>query len=236
MSRVSSRTLRHYDHVGLLRPARTGHGGIRYYERPQLRRLQHILVLRELGMGLDDIGAVLSGEADELAALRVHHARLLGEADRLRTLAATVARTIEEKDGGPEMAAEELFRGFRDDPHAEEARERYGDVAVRAQERAAGWSDGEARGVAAEGEAINREVAAAMTAGTPVEDPAVQALIARHHAWVCHFWTPDREAYTGLGRLYVDDERFTANIDRAGAGLSAYLRDAIAVYARDSLS
>jgi TipAS antibiotic-recognition protein len=107
---------------------------------------------------------------------------------------------------------------------------------VRAQQRAASWGDGVARGVAAEGEAINREVAAAMAAGTPVDDPAVQALIARHHAWVCNFWTPDREAYTGLGRLYVDDERFTATIDRSGAGLSVYLRDAIAVYAEANLS
>ncbi|WP_214407913.1 MerR family transcriptional regulator [Pseudonocardia lacus] len=237
MSRVSSRTLRHYDHVGLLRPARTGNGGIRYYERPQLRRLQHILVLRELGLGLDDIGSVLSGRTDELAALRRHHARLLDEADRLRTLAATVARTIREsEDGGPEMAAEELFRGFREDPHAEEARERYGEDAVRAQQRVAGWSDDRARGVFADGEAINREIAAAMAAGSPVDDPAVQEAVARHYAWICHFWTPDREAYTGLGRLYVDDERFTATIDRAGAGLSAYLRDAMAVYAEANLS
>ena len=60
--------------------------------------------------------------------------------------------------------------------------------------------------------------------------------MARHHAWVCHFWTPDREAYIGLGQLYVDDERFTATIDRAGAGLSAYLRDAMKVYAETTLS
>src|SRR4029453_2150920 len=84
MSRVSSRTLRHYDHVGLLPPAHTGHGGIRYYERPQLLRLQHILVLRELGLGLDDIADVLTGGTDEVAALRRHHARLLAESGRLR--------------------------------------------------------------------------------------------------------------------------------------------------------
>jgi MerR family transcriptional regulator, thiopeptide resistance regulator len=237
MSRVSSRTLRHYDHVGLLRPARTGHGGIRYYERPQLLRLQHVLVLRELGLGLEDIAAVLDGRTDEVAALRRHHEQLLAEADRLRTLAATVASTIHEREnGGPQMAAEKLFEGFRDDPHAEEARERYGEVAVESQRRVAGWSDEEARAVGTEGEAINRDMAAAMAAGTPVDDPAVQAVVARHHAWVCRFWTPDRQAYIGLGRLYVDDERFTANIDRAGAGLSVYLRDAIEVYAQNNLS
>jgi MerR family transcriptional regulator, thiopeptide resistance regulator len=236
MSRVSSRTLRHYDHVGLLPPALTGNGGIRYYERPQLLRLQHILVLRELGLGLDDIQAVLAGETDEVAALRRHHRRLLGEADRLRRLARTVAGTIEEREnGGSAMAAEKLFDGFRDDPYAEQARERYGEVAVESQRRAASWDDDRARGIAGEGDAIHRDAAALMVAGRPVEDPEVQAVIARHHAWVCHFWTPGRDAYIGLGRLYVDDERFTATIDRAGAGLSAYLRDAIAVYAESTL-
>lgn len=237
MSRVSSRTLRHYDHVGLLPPAHTGHGGIRYYERPELLRLQHILVLRELGLGLDDIGAVLTGETDEVAALRRHHARLLTEAERLHRLADTVAGTIHEKqDGGPQMAAEKLFDGFRDDPYAEQARERYGEVAVESQRRAASWDDATAAGVATEADAIHRDMAAAMVARTPVDDPAVQEIVARHHAWVCHFWTPGRDAYIGLGRLYVDDERFTASIDRSGAGLSAYLRDAIAVYAEARLS
>ncbi|HXV93626.1 MAG TPA: MerR family transcriptional regulator, partial [Pseudonocardia sp.] len=99
MAGVTSRTLRHYDHVGLLHPARTGHGGLRYYERPQLRRLQHIMLLRELGLGLDDIAAVLDGTTDEVAALRRHHDRLLHEADRLLRLADTVERSIREREG-----------------------------------------------------------------------------------------------------------------------------------------
>ena len=236
MSRVSSRTLRHYDHLGLLPPARTGHGGLRYYERPQLLRLQHILVLRELGLGLDDIAAVLDGETDEVAALRRHHARLIAESDRLRTLAATVARTIAEREDGPEMAAEELFEGFRNDPHAAEARERYGEVAVEAQRRAASWDDDTARGIKDEGDAVNRDAAALLQAGVPVDDPRVQDVVARHHAWVSHFWTPGREAYIGLGQLYVDDERFTASIDATAPGLAAYMRDAMAVYANTRLS
>jgi len=236
MSRVSSRTLRHYDHTGLLPPARTGHGGIRYYERPQLLRLQHILVLRELGLGLDDIGAVLDGDADEVAALRRHHDRLLAEADRLRTLAATVAATIDEREDGPVMAAEKLFTGFRDDPYAAQARERYGSEAVESQRRAASWNDATAGAIRAEGAGVHRDLAAAMDAGAAADDPVVQEIVARHHVWVTHFWTPDRGAYTGLGQLYVDDERFTATIDATGPGLSVYLRDAMAVYAQARLS
>lgn len=83
---------------------------------------------------------------------------------------------------------------------------------------------------------MHRDLATAMAAGAAVDDAGVQAVVARHHAWVSRFWSPGRDAYTGLGRLYVDDERFTATIDATAPGLSAYLRDAIAVYARARLS
>lgn len=235
MARVSSRTLRHYDHTGLLPPAGTGNGGLRWYGRAELRRLQHILLLRELGLGLPDIAAVLDGETDEVAALRRHHARLLAEAERLRTLADTVARTIAEQEGGEEMAAEELFTGFGNDPYAAEARERWGETATEAQRRAASWDEATASDVLATGKAVNARLAELMRAGAQVDDPAVQAAVADHHAWVRNFWTPGREAYIGLGELYVDDPRFTATIDAQAPGLAAYLRDAMRVYAETVL-
>lgn len=69
MSRVTSRTLRHYDDIGLLRPAYVGSNGYRYYAREQLLRLQEILLMRELGLGLDVIGQVLDGQQHRVAAL-----------------------------------------------------------------------------------------------------------------------------------------------------------------------
>ncbi|GAY11612.1 transcriptional regulator, MerR family [Pseudonocardia sp. N23] len=235
MARVSSRTLRHYDHTGLLRPVATGHGGVRLYGRPELQRLQHILLLRELGLGLPDIGSVLDGDTDEVAALRRHHERLLSESMRLRRLAATVARTIEERQGGEEMAAEELFEGFADDPYAAEARERWGDTAAESQRRVAGWDADRQRAVMAEGTAVNGRIAELMRSGAAVDDAAVQAAVAEHHAWIRHFWEPDRQAYIGLGELYVDDPRFSASIDRDAPGLAVYLRDAMRVYAEGEL-
>ena len=66
---VSSRTLRHYDDVGLLPPAYVGSNGYRYYGRDELHRLQEVLVLRELGLPLDAIaqrfGAAGLTDADE---------------------------------------------------------------------------------------------------------------------------------------------------------------------------
>lgn len=61
MSKVTSRTLRHDDDIGLLTPAYVGVNGYRCYEQEQLLRLQQILLLRELGLGLDTIAGVLAG-------------------------------------------------------------------------------------------------------------------------------------------------------------------------------
>lgn len=233
MARVSSRTLRHYDHIGLLPPTRVGH--TRWYSRRDLLRLQHILLLRELGLGLDDVAAVLDGGDDEVEALRHHHARLMSEAERLLRLADTVEKTIVERQGGTPMPANEIFSGFREDPYAAQARERWGETAVEAQRRAAQWDQDTAAAVQREGEDVSRALGVALRTGRPVEDPVVQELVARHHAWVSRFWTPDRDAYVGLGRMYVDDERFTAHYDAVEPGLAVYLRDAIAVYAASNL-
>ena len=231
---VSSRTLRHYDQVGLLRPAGTGPGGRRFYRRAELRRLQHVLVLRELGLGLPDIAAVLDG-GSEVDALRAHHERLLREIGRLRRLADTVALSIEEREGGDTMSADEMFAAFRDDPYGPEARERWGAEAVAVQEEVAGWDRDRAAETMAGWEAILRRLAAARSAGEPVDAPAVQDVMAEHHTWVSRFWVPGREAYIGLGSLYADDPRFADRIDAHADGLSGYLRDAIAVYAQAHL-
>jgi hypothetical protein len=87
-----------------------------------------------------------------------------------------------------------------------------------------------------EGEDVTRALGEALRAGRPVEDPSVQELVARHHAWVSRFWAPGREAYVGLGRMYVDDERFTAHYDAVQPGLAVFVRDAIAVWAPAHLS
>src|SRR4029453_1027420 len=130
MSRVSSRTLRHYDQLGLLEPSHTGHNGYRYYGQPELLRLQRILLLRELGLGLETIAEVLDGQTDPLEALAVHRKWLLAERDRLDRMSRTVDATITALSQGEKMDAENLFKDFDNNPYEAEARERWGDKAV----------------------------------------------------------------------------------------------------------
>ena len=233
---VSSRTLRHYDDVGLLPPAYVGSNGYRYYGRDQLLRLQQVLLLRELGLSLSDIRRLLDGAVDRATLLREHHAALLAERDRLDRLAETVARTIE--TGGLTMRPEELFEGFdaeRQRHYEEELVERYGEQAREHIEeswrRVGAMTKDDADRVQAELAERDAEYAALLDEGVPPDDPRTQDVTSRHHAWVCRFWTPTAEAFAGLGDLYVDHPEFRARYEAVRPGLAEYVRDAMAVYA-----
>ncbi|MEU3353510.1 MerR family transcriptional regulator [Streptomyces sp. NPDC037389] len=245
MSGVTSRTLRHYDEIGLLPPAWTGSGGLRHYEEVDLLRLQQILLMRELGLGLREIQAVLDSQVDRLAALREHYARLLGERDRLETLVRTVGRTIAELEEGKDdngmtkiNRPENLFEGFGTADTEIEAAEIEAEVRERWPRQWEQSRQAVEAMTAEDTERWQREVtsrmirmAEFMVAGVPVADPAVQAEVEVHYQGVCGFWTPNACAYKGVGQTYVDDPRFRANFDRIAEGLAVYQRDAMVVYA-----
>src|ERR687894_989078 len=117
---VSSRTLRHYDAVGLLPPSGTGPGGLRHYDDAAIRRLQRILLLRDLGLGLDKIRDVLAEKTDEVRALRGHLDQLRGEQDRLSRQVASVERTLAAIENGERIVAEEMLDGFDHTQYKEE--------------------------------------------------------------------------------------------------------------------
>jgi len=242
MSKVTSRTLRHYDAIGLLEPAWIGANGYRYYEREQVLRLQQILLLRELGLGLDTVGEVLDGRHRTLDVLRNHERWLRAEQERLALLAKTVSRTIEELEGGDNMKMEDLFEGFDADRQAryeQELVERFGEGAkehiAESKAKMRSWEKPDVERFMAEWREISDAYSALLAAEVAVDAPEVLELTDRHYRWICLSWTPNRESYTGLGGLYVDSPKFKSMFDAQAAGLAEYVRDAIAAYARARL-
>jgi len=238
MSGVTSRTLRHYDEIGLLPPGRVAGNGYRHYGEDDLLRLQQILVLRELGLGLTEIAHVLDHQADRVAALRAHHKRLLAERDRLATLAGTVERTIAELEEGkvgadmPKISKpENLFEGFDPAQYDAEARERWPSQWQQSQQFAATLTPREQERGQRETTAQMIRMAELMAAGSPPDGPDALAEVDAHYQGVCRFWTPTATAYKGLGQMYVDDPRFTSAYDKIAVGLAEYQRAAMAAYA-----
>lgn len=113
LSGISVRTLHFYDETGLLKPARHAENGYRFYEEPQLLRLQQILFYRELGFELKKIKEVLDREDfEKVAALESHREVLQQNLTRTQRLIETIDNTIEHLKGARKMQAEELFAGF----------------------------------------------------------------------------------------------------------------------------
>jgi len=235
---VTSRTLRHYDAIGLLAPAETAHDGRRYYGEDELLRLQHILILKELGVDLATTARVLDAAPDDaVGLLKDHLAALTKERDRFTRLATTVSRTIDRLEKGTAMSIDEMFEGFAHNRYEPEARERWGDDAV--DQSNANW---EKLGDAGRKQhmQIDQEIVEALGAAVRIklapESPEVQEVVQRHHEWLTVFWTPNAEAYVSLTQMYVDDERFRAHYDEVTPGAAALLRDAAAIYAADRLT
>jgi MerR family transcriptional regulator, thiopeptide resistance regulator len=237
MSRVTSRTLRHYDRIGLLSPAYAMDNGYRYYEQEQLRRLQQILLYRELGLGLDAIAEVLAGQLDEVEALRRHHEWLVAEGVRLQRLAGTVSRTIATLEGADDMSVEEMFDGFEAKQAQWEADlvERFGDKVQpnidAAREARKGMTKQQYLDAAEQWNVFDTRMVAAMHDGCAIDHPRVEALLDEHLAMIRAHWQPNAESYAGLGRLYVEHPDFRARYDKRDPGLAEFLAGAMASYA-----
>lgn len=236
MSGITSRTLRHYGDTGLLPPSRTGTNGQRHYDREALIRLQRILLLRESGLGLKAIGEVLEQQIDTEVALRQHLEWLRRERTRLGEQIRTLEATLGSLNGKQDIMPTEMFRGFDHTAYRDEVIERWGDDAWDSGN--SWWStltDNEKQAFQSEQVLIAADFGAAWLSGLSPESAEVQAITQRQFAWLSHTGRPDREHFIGLGQMYVDDPRFTANCDRHGPGTSVFIRDAMLVFAEREL-
>lgn len=231
---VTSRTLRHYDAIGLLPARRRADNGYRSYRQEDLVRLQRILLLRDQGLGLPDIARILTGQTDDVAALQIHLEHLRAEAARLERQIASVQRTVTALMKEEQMQAEGMFDGFDHTQYREEVEQRWGEQAYADSDR---WW----RGVGEEGQQAFMAEAAAIGAawqdlraqGVAVDDDRAQHLAARHVRWIQQGWggrAPSPQAIEGLAQMYVADERFAANY--GGEAGATYVRDALLIHAR----
>lgn len=237
---TTSRTLRHYGQLGLLPPSRIGANGYRYYDQESLVRLQRILLLRALGLGLSVIAEVLAGEQDTAAALHTHLELLRQEQDRIRRRIESVYTTLNKMERGERLVAAEVFDGFDHTRYKDEVIERWGKEAYETGDR---WWRSMSAADKQAFQQTHLDIAAdygrAHTAGLAPDSAEAQAIVARHYEWVTQGWQgrrPDAQAFVGLGEMYVADERFAVNYEVHGAGTTEFVRDAMRVYADDNLA
>lgn len=244
LSGVSKRTLRYYDEIGLLKPARVTTSGYRIYAQVQIDILQQILFYRELGVSLDEIKKIItSPDFDKKEALQSHLVALIDRKEQIGVLIENVRKTIDSLTGGTTMNDREKFNGFKqklidenEQKYGTEIREKYGDETVnQSNSRLKGMTEEKWQEQERLREEINETLKVAMKEGNPAGELAQKACDL-HRQWLLIFWKDgmySKEAHRGLGEMYVADERFKAFYEKnIGMGAAEFLRDALAVYTK----
>ena len=216
---VSPRTLRYYDHIGLLKPERLNEAGYRLYGRAEVDRLQQILFYRALDVSLETIGTIVNAPAfNALEALQEHREKLLAKRAKLDSLIANLDKTIAATEGRTKMTDLEKFEAFKQKSvdenealYGKEIRAKYGNEVVdRSNGKVKGTSPEEYEEVTRLGAEVMDTLRAAFKTGDPSGELAQKAADL-HSRWLMFYWDHyTKEAHTGVTQMYVDDERFRA--------------------------
>jgi DNA-binding transcriptional MerR regulator len=229
---VSIRTLHYYDEIGLLKPDSIGENGYRHYKEQAVLLLQQILFYRELDFPLESIRDLVNQpEFDVVSALQAHRTSLQERKQRLDQLINTICKTIEHLEGKRTMKNNEFFEGWTEEKQPEYEKEilqKYGEHALDDVIDWNSYSKEQKAAIIEEGQANIRFMADLMD--KPVENPEVQAAVARWHKHMKYFYDPSIERMRGLGQMYVDDPRFTANYEKVRVGLALFMKQAIDIY------
>ena len=225
---VSVRTLHHYDAIGLLKPTKVSEAGYRLYDDAAVSRLQTILLFRELQFPLKEIKNILAQpDFDAQRALDDQIALLTLQKERLERL-IELAR---ERKKGVNMDFSAFDRS-KLDAYAAEAKEKWGDTAAYREFEKKGKSAVENN---AAGEALMRIVADIGADRRLLPDaPTVQEKVKALQEHITkNFYPCTEEILASLGRMYIGDERFRANIDAfGGEGTAEFAARAIETYCK----
>ena len=231
---ISVRTLHYYDEIGLLKPSLTTESGYRFYDEEALAVLQQILLYRELDFSLKEIRDILSmPDYQREEALKAHRKLLVLKRKRLGKLIGLVDEMMrgENTMSFQEFDSREIEAAKK--KYAREVRERWGKTAAyeESQKRTDRYDEEKWKALAAEMEEIFSSFASCMRGGADPGEERVQALVRSWKAFITeNYYECTDEILSGLGKMYVEDGRFTANIDRAGAGTAAFISRAIQKY------
>jgi MerR family transcriptional regulator, thiopeptide resistance regulator len=231
---VTVRTLHHYDRIGLLSPSERTAAGYRRYTPSDLDRLHQVLVYRELGFPLEEIATLLDDpDADPVVHLRRQLALLRDRLERTQAMVAAVEKEMEARSMGISLTPEERFEVFgEDDPskYDTEAEERWGqtDAYKESRRRTSSYTKDDWLRIKEEGADVERRFAEALRSGAAPDSAQAMDVAEEHRQHISRwFYDCPPEMHAGLGRMYVEDERFTAHYEQVAPGLAQYVSAAV---------
>ncbi len=227
---VSVRTLHHYDAIGLLKPTKVTEAGYRMYDDTALSRLQNILLFRELQFPLKEIKAILDSpnfDPSEAIAQQIELLEL-----QYKHIGELIAFAREIQNKGVTAMNFDVFDQNEIEKYKAEVIAKWGNTKA--------YQEYKQKDIARNERSYSKIANELMTMFselgglkhlTPDSDEVQKKISALQKFITDHYYVCTNEILNGLGQMYIGDERFQKNMDRAGGdGTAAFVSQAISAY------
>ncbi len=226
---VTVRTLHYYDKISLLKPSFTDKNNrYRFYDETSLERMQEILFYRELDFSLKSILEILSSpDYNKQEVIREQKHLLTLKKQRLENIISALD-TLEQKG---EINMKNTFDNSTFETAAnefkQEVKNRWGNTAAYQEFQSKNIQNN----TYADFDNIFGEFAGCMKEGFSPFDSETQTLVKKLQDFItANFYTCTNEILSGLGQMYICDERFKNNIDKHGIGTAEFVSNAIKAF------
>lgn len=227
---ISVRTLHYYDEIGLLHPASVLDTGYRLYDDENLKRLQQIMLFRELEFPLKEIKKIIDNPDFDTARALENQIELLSlRREHLDNLIQHAKEMQKKEESKMDFKA---FDKSKLEEYSKRAKEQWGDTAAykEYEEKAKDRTDREEKEM---GEGLMQIFAEFGRISD--QDPTgaeAQALVKKLRDYISsNYYACTNEILSGLGQMYAAGGEFTENIDAAaGAGTAVFASKAIETF------
>ena len=227
---ISVRTLHYYDEIGLLHPASVLDTGYRLYDDENLKRLQQIMLFRELEFPLKEIKKIIDNPDFDTARALENQIELLSlRREHLDNLIQHAKEMQKKEESKMDFKA---FDKSKLEEYSKRAKEQWGDTAAykEYEEKAKDRTDREEKEM---GEGLMKIFAEfGKISDQDSTGAEAQALVKKLRDYISsNYYACTNEILSGLGQMYAAGGEFTENIDAtAGAGTAVFASKAIETF------
>ncbi len=231
LASITVRTLHYYDQIGLLVPNEVGSNGYRYYNEENLEKLKLILYYKELDFSLSQIRVLLEHSSNRRELLKQQQRLLQLKRDRLQKMLISIEKALKGENimDFSEFDITEIQEAER--AFSKEVEDRWGKSAPyeESKRRTGKYSVEDWKRIKQE----ENEIIQSFSSISHLDPSSVesQELVKR---WQDHislnFYECTNEILKGLGQMYIQDERFSATMDRYKEGTAHFISRAIENY------
>jgi len=239
---ISTRTLRYYDQIDLLKPNEVNENNYRIYDEKNVNKLQQIMFYRSLDFPLNKIKQLLDDpNFSRIQALTEQQQLLQAKQKEIDTLLTSIEKTIKDYRGEVKMTDTEKFEAFKQKQLSEnetkfgqEIREQYGEETVKkSNQKYANLSESDFEKM----KAIEKQLITDLVElkQQPDLDSKLAAKIFQEHKQWLEFAWPEynMSAHRGLVDMYLADDRFAKYYnDKAQTPVVQLLHDVVYRYTK----